>query len=194
MPGIHHRFEAVTPPNFKNKCSKVGYGENMKERGYMPKAKSVEWATPQELFDALDKEFSFTLDPCATHENAKCAKYYTKEQDGLAQSWAGERVFMNPPYGKEAANWIAKAYVESNYAEVIVVLLPVRSDTAWFHDFIYGKAEIRFLRGRVRFVGPHGTAGSATFPSMIMVWVRKARGEHNGRLSAGVQKDIELVK
>lgn len=152
----------------------------MKERGYMPKAKSVEWETPNDLFLKLDLEFGFTLDPCATQANAKCAKYYTRKQDGLAQSWAGERVFMNPPYGKEAANWIAKAYVESNYAEVIVALLPVRSDTAWFHDFVYGKAEIRFLRGRVKFVGPNGTAGSATFPSMIVVWKKKSTESSRG--------------
>ena len=171
----------------------------MKERGSQTQEKSGEWATPQALFDSLDQEFSFTLDACATDKNAKCAKYYTKEQDGLAQSWAGERVFLNPPYGREAANWIAKAYFESQYAEVIVALLPVRSDTAWFHDFVYGKAEIRFLRGRVKFIGPNGTPGTATFPSMIVVWknaaheardVRKARGVRNGRLSAGVQLDI----
>jgi len=171
-------------------CSKLGNGDHVKERGYMPPAKSVEWGTPDNLFLGLDLEFDFTLDPCATKENAKCAKYYTKAQDGLAQSWAGERVFMNPPYGREAANWIAKAYFESQYAEVIVALLPVRSDTAWFHDFIYGKAEIRFLRGRVKFIGPDGTAGSATFPSMIVVWRNAARVDRNGRLSAVVHLDI----
>ena len=162
----------------------------MTKRKPKQQKKSSEWATPQALFDSLDKEFSFTLDPCASPENAKCAKFYTKEQDGLAQPWAGERVFLNPPYGREAANWIAKAYFESQYAEVIVALLPVRSDTAWFHDFVYDKAEIRFLRGRVNFIGPNGTPGTATFPSMIVIWVRKARGVRNGRLSAVVQLDI----
>ena len=139
-------------------------------RAYMPQAQSVEWATPHDLFNELDAEFHFTLDPCASAENAKCAKFYTREDDGLAQSWAGERVFMNAPYGREASNWVAKAYFESQYAEVIVALLPARTDTRWFHDFVYGKAEIRFLKGRVKFIGPNGTVGSATFPSMIVVW------------------------
>ena len=139
-------------------------------RAYMTQAQSVEWATPHDLFNKLDAEFHFTLDPCASVENAKCAKFYTKEEDGLAQSWAGERVFMNPPYGKDAANWVTKAYFESNYAEVIVGLLAARTDVQWFHDFVYGKAEIRFLKGRVKFIGPNGATGSATFPSMIVVW------------------------
>lgn len=143
-------------------------------RAHMPQAQSVEWATPYDLFDELNAEFDFTLDPCASAENAKCEKFYTKEEDGLAQSWAGERVFMNPPYGKEASNWIAKAYFESQYAEVIVGLLPARTDVKWFHDFVYGKAEIRFIKGRVKFVGPNGTVGSATFPSMIVVWRRSS--------------------
>jgi len=125
----------------------------------MPPAKSVEWGTPQEFFDELNREFDFTLDPCASHENAKCERYFTKDEDGLAQSWAGERVFMNPPYGNQASNWIAKAYFESQYAEVVVALLPARTDTRWFHDFVYGKAEIRFVKGRLKFVAPDGKTG-----------------------------------
>lgn len=148
-------------------------------RGYMPKAQSVEWGTPPALFAELDAEFSFTLDPAATMENAKCAKFYTKEDDGLAQSWEGERVFLNPPYGTDAAKWIAKAYFESDRAEVIVALLPVRTDTKWFHDFVLGKAEIQFLRGRLRFIGPNGREGTATFPSMLVVWRPKKSGSSN---------------
>ena len=139
-------------------------------RAYMPQAKTVEWGTPPDLFEEFDREFHFTLDPCASVENAKCAKFYTKEDDGLSKSWAGERVFMNCPYGKEASNWIAKAYFESQYAEVIVGLLPARTDVRWFHDFVYKKAEVRFLKGRVKFVGRDGKAGTATFPSIIIVW------------------------
>lgn len=71
-----------------------------------------EWATPQAFFDELDKEFAFTLDPCATPENAKCARYFTKEIDGLAQSWHGEKVFCNPPYGRDIAKWVKKAHEE----------------------------------------------------------------------------------
>ena len=71
-------------------------------------SKSCEWATPQTVFCELNEEFNFTLDPCATAENAKCKKYYTKADDGLNQDWGGETVFCNPPYGKEIAKWIEK--------------------------------------------------------------------------------------
>lgn len=130
-------------------------------------AKSHEWGTPQEFFDKLNDEFGFTLDPCATAENAKCAKFYTKEQDGLAQSWAGEIVFMNPPYGREIAEWCEKAHDERFNACGIVGLLPARTDTAWFHDFIYDIAEIRFIRGRLKF---SDIQKPAPFPSMVVIW------------------------
>lgn len=74
---------------------------------------TAEWATPQAFFDELNAEFNFTLDPCATSENAKCARYFTKEDDGLAQSWSGERVFCNPPYGRDINKWVEKAYNEA---------------------------------------------------------------------------------
>lgn len=76
-------------------------------------SKTNEWATPQAFFDELDKEFNFTLDPCATPQNAKCARYFTKEIDGLSQSWYGEIVFCNPPYGRDLSKWVAKAYTET---------------------------------------------------------------------------------
>lgn len=128
----------------------------------MMTSKTPEWATPQDFFDALDAEFSFTLDPCATAENAKCLKFYTREQDGLAQDWTGERVFMNPPYGREIGKWVKKA-AEGG---LVVALLPARTDTRWFHDYIYGKAEIRFIKGRLRF----NDADPAPFPSMVVVF------------------------
>lgn len=124
-------------------------------------SKSAEYSTPQELYDTLDAEFSFTLDPCATLKNAKCKKFYTKEQDGLAQDWTGESVFMNPPYGREIGKWVAKIAHTGG-----VALLPARTDTRWFHDYIYGKAEIRFLKGRIKFNG----GGPAPFPSMVVVF------------------------
>lgn len=136
-------------------------------------SRSREWATPWDFYAALDAEFDFTLDPCATAENAKCPKFYTREQDGLAQSWAGERVFMNPPYGKGIAKWVRKAAAEVNdmspSAELVVCLLPARTDTAWFHDYIYGKTgiEIRFLRGRLML---NEGKDKAPFPSMIVVF------------------------
>ena len=125
---------------------------------------SYEWITPQELFNELDDEFDFTLDPCATHENHKCEQYYTIEDDGLAQSWDGERVFMNPPYGRYITKWIKKAY-ESK--ALVVGLLPARTDTRWFHDYIYHKADgIRFIKGRIRF----SYSKPAPFPSMVVIW------------------------
>lgn len=128
---------------------------------------SNEWETPKELFQELDQKYNFTLDPCATPENAKCAKYYTKEQDGLAHSWGGETVFCNPPYGREIGKWVKKCYEESRHA-TIVMLIPARTDTAYFHDYIYGKAEITFLRGRLKFERDGAPSQPAPFPSMIV--------------------------
>lgn len=126
-----------------------------------------EWATPQELFDGLDREFGFTLDPCATDENAKCGKYYTKNDDGLSKSWAGETVFMNPPYGKEIAKWAKKAHDEwANNNATVVCLVPARTDTAYWHDY-FMKGDIRFIRGRVKFCGGKY---SAPFPSAIVIY------------------------
>lgn len=123
-----------------------------------------EWATPDWLFRELDDEFEFTLDPCSSDENAKCEKHYTKVDDGLSKSWDGERVFCNPPYGRQVGRWVKKA-AESN--AITVMLLPARTDTAWFHDYIYRHAEIRFIKGRIKF---GGGIGNAPFPSMIVVF------------------------
>jgi site-specific DNA-methyltransferase (adenine-specific) len=127
------------------------------------------WATPQDLFDKLNEEFNFTLDPCAEPSTAKCKKFYTKEDDGLSKDWSRERVFCNPPYGREIGTWVKKCYEENT--EVTVMLIPARTDTSYFHDYIYGKATIRFLRGRVKFVGE--VKGSAPFPSMIVIFKRR---------------------
>jgi len=127
----------------------------------------TEWETPQELFDRLNEEFRFTLDVCATAENAKCKRFFSPDQDGLKQSWEGEICWMNPPYGREIGKWVRKAYRESLKGATVVCLLPARTDTSWFHDYIYGRAEIRFLRGRLKF----GSAkNSAPFPNMIAIY------------------------
>jgi len=131
-------------------------------------SKSNEWETPQALFDDLDDEFHFTLDPCSTHENAKCEKHYTAEDDGLSHSWVGETVFMNPPYGREIGKWIKKAYEESQNGAVVVCLIPSRTDTNYWHDYCM-KGDIRFLRGRVYFKGGNGARSPAPFPSAIVV-------------------------
>lgn len=138
--------------------------------GYMDTAKTVEWETPQDLFDKLDSEFHFDVDVASTHENAKCDKHYTEQEDGLQKNWGGCNVWCNPPYGREMPKWIEKAYREKDNANVIVMLIPSRTDTKAFHEYIYGKAEIRFIKGRLKF-GNGKTP--APFPSMIVIWRKK---------------------
>ena len=134
-------------------------------------SKSNEWTTPQYLFDELDDEFKFALDPCATDENAKCSKYFTIEDDGLSKDWSKDVVFMNPPYGREIKKWIKKAYEESLNGAIVVCLIPARTDTTYWHDFIFDKADdIRFLRGRLKF---GNSKNSAPFPSAIVIYEYK---------------------
>lgn len=126
---------------------------------------SDEWATPQWLFDQLDQEFRFTLDPCATPESAKCDRYYTQADNGLKRDWGTESVFMNPPYS-EVSDWMARAFGASIEGATVVCLVPSRTDTGWWHDYAM-KAEIRFIRGRLRFGdAEHG----APFPSAIVIF------------------------
>ena len=138
-------------------------------------SKNMCWCTPQDFFDALNEEFGFVLDPAETDKTAKCSLYYTPETDGLSQSWdRGGAVFCNPPYGREIGKWVQKAFKEARGGYPIVLLIPARTDTAYFHDYIYGKAEIRFIRGRLRFTDDNGNAaGPAPFPSMVVIYNRK---------------------
>jgi len=130
-------------------------------------SKTNEWATPQWFFDELCAEFNFTLDPASTHENAKCIKHYTVDEDGLSQDWSGETVFCNPPYGRETKKWVEKAYFESKKGVTTVLLLPCRPDVSYFHDYILPFAEVRFIRGRLKF---GGSKNSAPFPSMVAIF------------------------
>jgi len=138
-----------------------------------------EWETPQELFDILNAEFGFDLDPCATHENAKCDFYFTKEENGLSIPWhkVANTVFMNPPYGREIGKWVKKAYNESKKGITVVCLIPARTDTSYWHDYCM-KGEIRFIRGRLKFKG-YNSKGKyvinqpATFPSAIVIFKSK---------------------
>ena len=130
-------------------------------------SKSDLWATPQDFFDKLNAEFNFTLDVCALPENAKCKDFYTPELDGLAQPWTG-RVWCNPPYGRQIGEWVRRAFFAVvGGAEVVVMLLPARTDTRWFHEYIYGKAEMRFIKGRLKF---GGSKNPAPFPSMVVIF------------------------
>lgn len=128
------------------------------------------WETPQDFFDELDSEFHFDLDVCALPENAKCARYYTPEQNGLSQPWAGI-CWCNPPYGREIGSWVRKGFLSSvEEGATVVMLLPARTDTRWFHEYIYGKAEVRFIKGRLKF---GGSTNSAPFPSMVVIFREK---------------------
>ncbi len=149
-------------------------------------SETTEWETPWDLFDELDKEFDFNIDAAASDENTKVRAYYfTEEIDGLKQPWhmnidvgygirVDGRVWCNPPYGRQVGQWVAKADQEfrSGRSEVIVMLLPARTDVAWFHDYIYEKhdVEIRLIRGRLKF---GGSKNSAPFPSLLAIWDRR---------------------
>lgn len=134
--------------------SKVVYSRN-----------SDEYVTPDDLYGELDREFHFDVDVAATHENAKCRLYYTKEENGLLCNWAGS-VWCNPPYSQNY-KWCEKAFNERRNCENIVMLLPSRTDTKWWHDFVMRAYERRFIRGRVKF---NGLPCGAPFPSVIVIW------------------------
>ena len=132
-------------------------------------SKTDVWATPPETFAALDREFGFTLDVCALPENAKCERYFTPADDGLSRPWEGV-CWMNPPYGRTIARWMAKAVESAAAGATVVCLVPARTDTAWWHDYAV-KGEIRFLRGRLKF---GGAQHPAPFPSAVVIF----RGQH----------------
>ena len=149
------------------------------------------WATPQNFFDELNKEFRFTLDPCSNHENRKCDKYYTIEDNGLLQDWQGETVFCNPPYGKPMKDWVRKCYEESLKPNTLVVMLiPARTDTSYFHQYIYNKArDIRFIKGRLKF---GDAVNAAPFPSMLVVFTSNPYYRTSNRIDhiIGLQNDM----
>jgi len=126
------------------------------------------WETPPDVFGGLNCEFRFTLDPCCVDKTAKCKQYFTPEDDGLAQSWAGQRVFMNPPYGRDIGKWMEKAFHESRDNDALVVcLVPSRTDTEWWHRYATRAADIRYYKGRVTFVGAESPA---PFPVAVVVF------------------------
>ena len=129
-------------------------------------SRTDDWTTPEWLFERLNAEFHFTLDPCSTTENAKCQRHYTREEDGLAQDWSRDIVFMNPPYGREISRWMSKAVDSALSGATVVCLVPARTDTKWWHRFAM-RGQIEFLPGRLKF----GTAvNSAPFPSAVVVF------------------------
>jgi site-specific DNA-methyltransferase (adenine-specific) len=129
------------------------------------KSATNEWPTPDTLWKPLDDEFGFTLDVCSTHENAKCKNHFTLAEDGLKQPWDGV-AWMNPPYGAQLARWVKKCHDEAKRGVLVVGLIPVRSNTSYWHDYIMGN-EIRFVRGYPKF----GNAKQGLkAPLAVVVW------------------------
>lgn len=142
----------------------------MNDSGALFSSKTELWETPQDLFDTLNKEFHFGLDACAIPENAKCQNFFTPELDGLKQKWGGYgTIWCNPPYGPQIKEWVGKAVAEAKEGVTTVMLVPARTDTQWFHDYVYQKpgVEIRFLKGRIKF---GGAKYNAPFPSMLIIF------------------------
>lgn len=147
-------------------------------------SRNQEWETPQRLFDELNEEFNFTIDLAANSENHKVKRYYNLEHNSLQQYWSNERAFLNPPYGRQMGRWIKKCAETQKYnkqlsipplaidSPVIVALLPARTCTRWFHEYIYNKPNVtvRFLKGRLKFELGGETVGTAPFPSMVIIW------------------------
>ena len=134
-------------------------------------SQSDDWATPQDLFDRLNEDWGpFNLDVCASAHNRKCKQYFSVSDNGLKQVWAPNRCWMNPPYGRTIGKWIEKAYKESMDGALVVCLIPSRTDTAWWHDYVM-RGKVIFIRGRIKF---NNHVNSAPFPSAIVIF----RGKH----------------
>ena len=128
-------------------------------------SKSPIWETPQDFFDKLNEEFKFNIDVCALMENTKCPRFFTPQADGLKQEWKGV-CWMNPPYGRGIEKWVKKAWESSRTGATVVCLLPARTDTAWWHDYVM-KGEIRFIRGRLKF---SKSKINAPFPNAVVIF------------------------
>jgi phage N-6-adenine-methyltransferase len=152
-------------------------------------SETEEWATPQDFFDEVNKEFGpFELDVCSTIVNAKCNNFYTKAEDSLSQVWSG-KCWMNPPYGRTIGVWVKKAYESSLCGATVVCLVPSRTDVAWWHEYAMLADEIRFIRGRLKFTkcsgeilgncpesvkdGRHAPTSAAPFPTALLIFKAK---------------------
>jgi len=128
-------------------------------------SKTDDWYTPQDFYDKLNSEFNFTLDVCASIENAKCSKFFTEADNGLIQKWSGV-CWMNPPYGRVIGKWTRKAVEEFKAGCTVVCLVPSRTDTIWWHELTEHATQIRFIKGRLKF---GGSKIPAPFPSAVIV-------------------------
>jgi phage N-6-adenine-methyltransferase len=170
------------PPDYCKPAHRQAAYWKRKSRSVHFRSDTCEHSTEPEDFDPLHAEFDFTLDVCATTANAKCTRFFTRAEDGLAQRWTG-RVWMNPPYGRTIGQWLRKAFqsVQSGEAELVVCFLPSRTDTAWWHDYC-ARGEVRFLRGRRTF---SGAKNSAPFPSCVVVFRQEQKPDETIPLKAG---------
>ena len=133
-------------------------------------SKNMCWCTPPDFFAVLDREIDFELDPASTDKSAKCAKHFTPDDDGLKQDWGGIACSAIRHTAERSQTGYAKATKKPG--TTVVMLIPSRTDTAYFHDWIFGKAsEVRFLRGRLKFTDEDGNGeDAAPFPSAVIVW------------------------
>jgi phage N-6-adenine-methyltransferase len=150
-------------------------------------SRTDEWSTPDSVFRPLMEEFGFTLDVCASPMNAKCPRYFTRSEDGLSQAWSGV-CWMNPPYGRSIGKWIVKAWESSRRGSTVVCLIPSRTDTAWWHDYVM-RGEIRFYRGRIYFDGP--VRDRAPFPSAVVIF---RAGDTSGSLNGMAKSQKRLTR
>lgn len=145
----------------------------MVNEGLMSSEKNY-WETPQDFFEDLNKDYDFSFDLAASKDNSKCENFFCEEDDSLTKPWHELKgnLFLNPPYGRELKKWVKKAYEESlkKTDGCIVLLIPARTDTSYWHDFIFGKAQIKFLRGRLKFELNGEAKDSAPFPSAIVIY------------------------
>lgn len=153
---------------------------NKMMNGGLFSSKLPNWGTPQFLFDALNKEFNFTLDACADERNAKLQNYFDEQTNALSKTWSG-RVWMNPPYGRGIGNWVRHAWeqVDKGHAELVVALVPMRSETKWFHDCAMKAQEFRLLNKRLTFEMPDNSGvqivgHNAPFPSVLLIFKKEA--------------------
>jgi phage N-6-adenine-methyltransferase len=142
---------------------------NKQTQQLMFSSKTDQWSTPQEFFDKLDWRFGpFDLDPCANPHNTKCANFFTEAEDGLSKDWEGFTTFVNPPYGRGIDKWIKKCFDESRKEGTrVVMLIPARTDTKYWHQYVMRADEVYFLKGRLKF---GECDNSAPFPSAIVVF------------------------
>lgn len=128
----------------------------------------ADWETPRELFERINAVWRFDLDAASSDANALCTDHFTAETDGLAQSWEDRRVWVNPPYGRDIGRWVAKAHEESRKGAIVVMLLPARTDTRWWHGHVAHADEVAFFKGRIHFCLGGVPQNSATFPSALV--------------------------